>query len=100
MKSAYFITIDLEHEEVTGYAAAKKLAEQEAGKKLSEPMLVAWYDGKRNEEHPHVPECQHKPGWIAYAEGHGGRLQVNLNDGEYSFIFADLAHLSNHRPSQ
>jgi len=54
-----------------------------------EPMLIAWFDGKKGEEHPHPPECQHKPGWPAYAEGHGGRLRVDVNQDEFSFIFAD-----------
>ena len=55
----------------------------------SDPMLIAWFDGKKGEEHPQVPECQHKPGWLAYAEGHGGRIRVDVNENECSFIFAD-----------
>jgi hypothetical protein len=51
-------------------------------------MIVAWYDGQKGEEHPVVPECQHKPGWLAYAEGHGGNIRVNINDGEFEFIFS------------
>ena len=46
---------------------------------------------KQGEEHPEVPECQHKPGWLAYAEGHGGRVRVDVNETEYSFIFADAS---------
>jgi hypothetical protein len=38
-----------------------------------------------------VPECQHKPGWLAYAEGHGGRVRVDVNETEYSFIFANAS---------
>ena len=72
------------------YAVAKKLAETVAANELQDPMIVAWYDGKRKQEHPHVPECQHKPGWIAYAEGHDGKLQVNINKHEYSFIFTGM----------
>jgi hypothetical protein len=53
-------------------------------------MLIAWYDGKKGEEHPHVPECQHKPGWLAYAEGHGGRIRIDVNETEYSFIYSDI----------
>ena len=40
---------------------------------------------KQGEEHPEVPECQHKPGWLAYAEGHGGWVRVDVNETEYSF---------------
>jgi hypothetical protein len=70
---------------------AKRLAEDLASSLVSDPMLIAWFDGKKGEEHPRVPECQHKPGWIAYAEGHGGRIRVDVNENEYSFIFADAA---------
>lgn len=60
---------------------------------LSESLLIAWYGGVKGEEHPEVPECQHKPGWLAYAEGHGGRVRVDVNAGEYSFIFADTGEV-------
>ncbi len=70
---------------------ARRLAGVLAAESLAEPMLIAWYDGQKGEEHPEVPECQHKPGWLAYAEGHGGRLRVDVNEGEFSFIFADVA---------
>jgi len=84
-------TVNIEASEtVLDYARAKKLAEIEAENILQEPMIIAWYDRKKNEEHPHVPECQHKPGWIAYAEGHEGKLQVNINKDEYCFIFTGI----------
>ena len=54
-------------------------------------MLIAWFDGEKNEEQPEVLECQHKPGWLAYAAGHGGRVRVDVNKTEYSFIFADAS---------
>jgi len=69
---------------------AKTLAEQIVSRLADEALLLAWYDGQRSEEHPDVPECQHKPGWLAYAEGHGGSIRVNFNDGEFEFIFAVL----------
>jgi len=68
---------------------AKHMAEDLAADAITSPMLIAWFDGKKGEEHPEVPECQHKPGWLAYAEGHGGRVRVDVNENEYSFIFAD-----------
>lgn len=73
------------------FALARAIAETLAASNVSEPMLIAWFDGKKSEEHPEVPECQHKPGWIAYAEGHGGRVRVDINENEYSFIFAEAA---------
>jgi len=71
-------------------ALAKALAEQVASRLARDYLLLAWYDGQRNEEHPSVPECQHKPGWLAYAEGHGGNIRVSLNEGEFDFIFTAL----------
>ena len=68
---------------------ARRLAEDLVSSIISDPMLVAWFDGKRGEEHPQVPECQHKPGWLAYAEGHAGGIRVDINENEYSFIFTD-----------
>ncbi|MEN8108300.1 MAG: AF1514 family protein [Pseudomonadota bacterium] len=75
------------------FSLAEILAEDLASGSLSEPMLIAWFDGKKGEEHPQVPECQHKPGWLAYAEGHGGRIRIDVNENEYSFIFADAKAL-------
>jgi hypothetical protein len=71
------------------FTLAKRLGEDLASSIVSDPMLIAWFDGKKGEEHPQVPECQHKPGWLAYAEGHGGCIRVDVNENEYSFIFAD-----------
>jgi len=39
--------------------------------------------------HPDVPECTGKPGWLAYAEGHGGRVRIDFNGNEFSLIYAD-----------
>ena len=66
---------------------ANALAEQIAARFAKDFLLLAWYDGQREEEHPNVPECQHKPGWLVYAEGHGGNIRVRINEGEFDFIF-------------
>lgn len=71
------------------FPLVRTLAEQLATEVLDGPMLIAWYDGRRGEEHPTVPECQHKPGWLAYAEGHGGCLRIDVNNQQYSLIFAE-----------
>lgn len=44
------------------FSMAKRLSEVLAAGSVNEPMLIAWFDGEKNEEHPSVPECQHKPG--------------------------------------
>lgn len=71
------------------YAAAHILAGALAEKAAGETMLVAWFDGKNNAGYPEVQECTgDKPGWLAYAESHGGNLGVNINGGEFIFVFA------------
>ena len=71
------------------YAAAHILAIALAEKAAGETMLVAWLDGKNKVGYPEVQECTgDKPGWLAYAESHGGNLKVNVNGGEFIFVFA------------
>lgn len=90
---------ELEHLQITcnddklDYPRARQLAEELAAGQLGDSLLVAWFDGQKNEEHPQVAECQHKPGWLAYAQGHGGRLRIDVNDGEFSFVYADADNL-------
>lgn len=73
------------------FATAKRAARALIADEVHDPVLIAWYDGKKNELHPKVPECQDKPCWLAYAEEHGGQLRIDVNEGEYSFIFAGSA---------
>ena len=73
------------------FAVARRQAEEAIQDILPNPMLIAWYDGQQQQEHPEVPECQHQPGWLAYAEGHGGQIRVDINEGEFSFIFANAS---------
>lgn len=66
------------------YNTAHALASKAAGV----AMLVAWYGGKNNAGYPEVQECTgNKPGWLAYAESHGANLAVNINSGEFIFVF-------------
>jgi len=90
MEHIYFDTVELQLDTThADFAAAKARADGTSRTVLRAPMLIAWYDGLQNEEHPYVPECQHKPGWIAYAEGHNGKLFVDVNQGQFMFIYAD-----------
>lgn len=71
------------------YAAAHIFASALAEKAAGEAMLVAWLDGNNKVGYPEVQECTgDKPGWLAYAESHGGNLEVNVNGGEFIFVFA------------
>lgn len=71
------------------FATARRAAEALIADEVHDPLLIAWYDDNKKKAHPDVPECQHRPGWLAYAEGHGGQLRIDVNEGEYSFIFAE-----------
>lgn len=70
------------------YAATHALAEVLSKKVARDAMLVAWFDGKNDVGYPVIQECTDKPGWVAYAESHGGNLGVNINGGEFVFVFA------------
>ncbi|HQS58762.1 MAG: hypothetical protein B7Y56_10720 [Gallionellales bacterium 35-53-114] len=69
---------------VLNYATAHALAVNAAG----DAMLLAWYDGKNDVGYPEVQECTGDvPGWLAYAESHGANMAVNINSGEFVFVF-------------
>ena len=70
------------------FDSARAMASLLAGKVVGGAMLVAWFDGKAGKGHPDASECTDKPGWLAYAESHGGDIRVNINHHEYVFIFA------------
>jgi hypothetical protein len=68
---------------------AQHVAFERVKKYDSDPMLVGWYDRKKGKVSP-SESCEDKesePGWVRYAKSHGGNLTVNVNDGEYIFIY-------------
>lgn len=69
------------------FKAAQELAKTAARSQAKEATLIAWFDRKQGKESPQIPECQHKPGWLSYAESHGGDIQVDINHGDYIFVF-------------
>jgi hypothetical protein len=71
-----------------GFTLAERLAQAIARQLADEAMLIAWFDRAQGKESPEIPECQNKPGWIAYAKVHGGDMKVDINQGAYLFIFA------------
>lgn len=55
----------------------------------ADPMLVGWYDRNSGKDSP-SEGCEGEesdPGWVSYAKAHGGNLTVNVNDGEFLFIY-------------
>ena len=70
------------------FDTAREIADHKAKEYGSDPMLLAWYQGKTGNHTPKV-ECgaQGKPGWIVYAESRGANITVDINDEEYVFIY-------------
>ena len=64
------------------------IAEAQDKDRQAEPMLLSWYQGKTGESYPNM-ECGpgDKPAWIVFAESRGGDLTIDVNEGQYVFIF-------------
>jgi hypothetical protein len=81
--------IDLETDDKrVDFMQAKRIAEDQARSKASDPMLLAWYNGETGQFSPDVICCgEEKPTWLVYAESRGGDLSIRINDGQYVFVF-------------
>jgi hypothetical protein len=84
------IKIKFDHPDLD-FVQAKKIAKQKAKETCADPMLLSWYQGKTGKSYPNL-ECGpgDKPAWIIFAESRGGDLTVDINDGEYVFIFLSI----------
>jgi len=73
------------------YDDAHDLAKAEAKKLTSDPMLLSWYCGKTGEYYPKT-ECglMDKPAWVVFAESRGADIAININDGEYIFLYLSI----------
>jgi hypothetical protein len=73
------------------FAEAKDCAKQKAKETCADPMLLSWYQGKTGESYPNL-ECGpgDKPAWIVYAESRGGNLKIDINEGQYVFIYLSI----------
>ncbi|UCH21015.1 MAG: AF1514 family protein [Deltaproteobacteria bacterium] len=67
---------------------AKEFAKQKAKELCPDPMLLSWYQGGTGESYPNL-ECGRgeKPAWVLYAESRGANLTIDVNDGQYIFIY-------------
>jgi hypothetical protein len=70
---------------------AKTVARQKAQEICDDPMLLSWYCGKTGESYPNL-ECGpgDKPAWITYAESRGGDITVDINKGQFVFIYLSI----------
>jgi hypothetical protein len=73
------------------FSTAKNIAKQRARDMCTDPMLLSWYNGKTEESYPNL-ECGpgDKPAWITYAESRGGDLTIDINEGQYVFIYLSV----------
>ena len=73
------------------FRSASELAKQKARELCGDPMLLSWYQGKTGESYPNM-ECGpgDKPAWIVFAESRGGDLTIDINNGQYVFIYLAL----------
>ena len=84
------VKISIDEQELD-FSEVKDIAKQKAKEMCADPMLLSWYIGKTGESYPNL-ECGpgDKPAWIIYAESRGGDLTIDINEGEYVFIFLSM----------
>ncbi len=77
------------------YREALRRAQALAAGRLTEPMLLSWYDRDRDFEAPqHVSECHLDsavPGYVDYALSRGATLKIDFDDGRFVFFYRDAA---------
>jgi hypothetical protein len=74
-----------------GFQKAREIAQKEIYKHMLDPMLLGWYERSSGAFSPRVECCSEtKPGWVVYAETRGGSLTVDVNDGDYFFIYGEF----------
>ena len=73
------------------FSEAKEITKTKAKEFAPDPMLLSWYNGKTGDYYPTL-DCgfRDKPVWIIFAESRGADLAININDGEYVFLFLSL----------
>lgn len=71
------------------FDAAKRVADRKVRELVPDPMLLAWFDGSTGTFSPNVICCgDEKPAWLVYAESRGGDLSIDVNNGQYVFVYA------------
>ena len=73
------------------FISAKNLSKQKAKELTPDPMLLSWYSGKTGDYYPRA-ECGRadKPAWMVFAESRGADIAININDGEYMFMYLSV----------
>jgi len=74
------------------FMTAKLLAESEANSRTGSAMLVSWKDNTTGVCSPDVEACGDcgLEGWELYAASRDADLRIEINGGDYVFIFRVL----------
>lgn len=67
---------------------AQDFAKQKAREVTDDPMLLSWFCGITGDYHPKT-ECgpNDRPPWIVFAESRDADLAININNGDYLFLY-------------
>jgi hypothetical protein len=70
------------------FVEAEDHAKQKAKEICADAMMLSWYQGKTGKSYPNL-ECGtgDRPAWVVYATSRGGDLTIDINQGQYIFIF-------------
>jgi hypothetical protein len=73
------------------FEKAKDLAKRKAREICPEAMLLSWNNAETGEYYPTL-ECgsSGRPAWVVYADARGADLTIDINDGQYTFMFLKL----------
>lgn len=84
------VRLEMDPEGLT-FESARRAATDRARTYCSDPMLVSWFDRKSGSYSPGGLECckEGKPSWVAYAEGRGAHLTIDINHEDYIFMFRE-----------
>jgi len=84
--------IKIQTDTALDFEDAKLIAKQKMKEFATDSMLLSWCNTKTGEYYPTI-ECgsSDKPAWIVWAESRGGDYTIDINDGEWIFIFLSLS---------
>ncbi|MDY6791151.1 MAG: AF1514 family protein [Thermodesulfobacteriota bacterium] len=73
------------------FQSVKQRAKEKAREYCPDPMLLSWYHRTSGEFYPKL-QCDFgdKHAWRVFAESRGANLTVDVNDGEFIFLFLKL----------
>jgi hypothetical protein len=73
------------------FSTANDLAKEKARERSKDAMMLSWFNRKTGEFYPKF-ECGYrdKPPWMIFAESRGANLIIDINDGEYIFMYLRL----------